>query len=138
MTKISGSGSGSISQRHGSADPDPDPHQNVMDSRHCLYLCGVQAPLKRRRLEVPALFPASSPRSSQPFMGSRGSRTAPPGNQPYFAPFFAVFRIRIRIHRIHVFFGLPDPDPLVRGMNPRDPDPHQNVMDTEHCFLPIR
>jgi hypothetical protein len=29
---------------------------------------------------------------------------------------------RIRIHRIHVFFGLPDPDPLVRGMDP-DPDP---------------
>jgi hypothetical protein len=30
----------------------------------------------------------------------------------------------MRIHRIHVFFGLPDPepDPLVRGMNP-DPDP---------------
>ena len=27
-----------------------------------------------------------------------------------------------RIHRIHVFFGLPDPDPLVRGMDP-DPDP---------------
>jgi hypothetical protein len=36
----------------------------------------------------------------------------------------AVFRIRIRIHRIHVFFGLPDP--LVRGMDPdpaMDPDP---------------
>jgi hypothetical protein len=32
----------------------------------------------------------------------------------------AVFRIRI--HRIHVFLGLPDPDPLVRGMDP-DPDP---------------
>ncbi len=32
----------------------------------------------------------------------------------------AVFRIRI--HRIHMFLGLkdPDPDPLVRGM---DPDP---------------
>jgi hypothetical protein len=30
-----------------------------------------------------------------------------------------VFRIRI-----HVFFGLPDPDPLVRGMDPPlDPDP---------------
>ncbi len=28
----------------------------------------------------------------------------------------------IRIHRIHMFFGLPDPDPLVRGMDP-DPDP---------------
>jgi hypothetical protein len=36
--------------------------------------------------------------------------------------FEPVFWIRIRIHRIHVFFGLPDPDPdpLVRGM---DPDP---------------
>ncbi len=36
----------------------------------------------------------------------------------------AVFRIRI--HRIHMFLGLPDPDPLVRGMDPdpfRDPDP---------------
>jgi hypothetical protein len=33
-------------------------------------------------------------------------------------------RIRIRVHWIHVFFGLldPDPDPLVRGMDP-DPDP---------------
>jgi hypothetical protein len=28
--------------------------------------------------------------------------------------------LRIRIHRIHMFLGLPDPDPLVRGM---DPDP---------------
>jgi hypothetical protein len=27
----------------------------------------------------------------------------------------AVFQIRIRIH---VFFGLPDPDPIVRGMDP--------------------
>ncbi len=34
--------------------------------------------------------------------------------------FLAVFRIRI--HRIHMFLGLPDPDPLVRGMDP-DPDP---------------
>jgi hypothetical protein len=34
----------------------------------------------------------------------------------------AVFRIRIRIQRIHVFLGLSDPDPLVRGMDP-DPDP---------------
>jgi hypothetical protein len=40
--------------------------------------------------------------------------------------FFPVLRIRIRIHRIHVFFGLPDPDPLVRCMDPDpalDPDP---------------
>jgi hypothetical protein len=27
----------------------------------------------------------------------------------------AVLRIRIRIHRIHMFLGLPDPDPLFRG-----------------------
>ncbi len=38
------------------------------------------------------------------------------------------FRIRIwiRIHRIHMFLGLPDPDQLVRGMDPDlapDPDP---------------
>ncbi len=31
-------------------------------------------------------------------------------------------RIWIRIHRIHMFLGLLDQDPLVRGMNP-DPDP---------------
>jgi hypothetical protein len=34
--------------------------------------------------------------------------------------FVTVLRIRIRIHRIHMFLGLLDPDPLVRGM---DPDP---------------
>jgi hypothetical protein len=33
-------------------------------------------------------------------------------------------RMRIQIHRIHVFLDLldPDSDPLVRGMDP-DPDP---------------
>ncbi len=36
--------------------------------------------------------------------------------------FQAVLRIRIRIHWIHVFFGLPDPDLSVRGMDP-DLDP---------------
>ena len=35
--------------------------------------------------------------------------------QNYALNLFAVFRIRI-----HMFLGLPDPDPLVRGM---DPDP---------------
>jgi len=29
-------------------------------------------------------------------------------------------QIQIRIHRIHMFLDLPDPDPLVRGM---DSDP---------------
>jgi hypothetical protein len=34
--------------------------------------------------------------------------------------------LRIRIHRIHMFLGLPDPDPLVSGMDldpALDPDP---------------
>ena len=43
---------------------------------------------------------------------------------PFLVQFLAV--LRIRIHRIHVFLGLLDPDPdpdlLVRGMDP-DPDP---------------
>jgi hypothetical protein len=32
--------------------------------------------------------------------------------------------LRIRVRRIHMFWGLldPDPDPVVRGMDP-DPDP---------------
>ncbi len=45
------------------------------------------------------------------------------------APFLAAV-LRIRINRIHMFLGLPDPDPLVRGMDPDldpalypDPDP---------------
>jgi hypothetical protein len=40
--------------------------------------------------------------------------------------FKAVLRIRIRlgirIHRIHMFLGLPEPQSLVRGMDP-DPTP---------------
>jgi hypothetical protein len=33
-----------------------------------------------------------------------------------------MFRIQIRNHEIHMFLGLPDPDQLVRGIDP-DPDP---------------
>jgi hypothetical protein len=43
--------------------------------------------------------------------------------------FEAVFRIRI--HRIHMFLGLPDPDPLVRGMDPDpalEPDPDPSII----------
>ncbi len=35
------------------------------------------------------------------------------------------------IHRIHVFFGLLDPDPLVRDMDPDpalDPDPDPSII----------
>ncbi len=53
--------------------------------------------------------------------------------------FEAVFRIRI--HRIHMFLGLPDPDPdpLVRGVDP-DPDPsiiklnNKKTLDS-YCFV---
>jgi hypothetical protein len=43
----------------------------------------------------------------------------------------AVLRIRIHtlIHRIHMFLGLLDPDPLVRGMDPDpDPDPDPSII----------
>jgi hypothetical protein len=39
----------------------------------------------------------------------------------------AALRIRIRIH---MFLGLLDPDPLVRGMDP-DPDPLVRGMDPD-------
>ncbi len=42
-----------------------------------------------------------------------------------------VFWIRFRILRIHVFFGLLDPDPLVRGMDPDpalDPEPDPSII----------
>jgi hypothetical protein len=35
--------------------------------------------------------------------------------------------LRIRIHRIHMFLGILDPDPLVEGMDP-DPDPDPSVI----------
>jgi hypothetical protein len=41
--------------------------------------------------------------------------------------------LRIRIHRIHVFLGLLDPGPLVRGMDPEsDLDP--SSIDF-YCFV---
>jgi hypothetical protein len=38
-----------------------------------------------------------------------------------------VFRIRIRIHRIHMFLDHKDPDPLVRDMDP-DPAPDPSII----------
>ena len=47
--------------------------------------------------------------------------------------FPTVLRIQIRIHRIHVFLGLLDPDldPLVKGMDPDpalDPVPDSSII----------
>jgi hypothetical protein len=44
------------------------------------------------------------------------------GDNLYKAVFIVFFQAVFRIHRIHVFLGLPNPDPLFRGMDP-DPDP---------------
>jgi hypothetical protein len=44
--------------------------------------------------------------------------------------------LRIRIHQIHMFLGLPDPDPLVRGMDPdTDPVYHQAKI-VRKTFIP--
>ncbi len=53
------------------------------------------------------------------------------GMATYGTPCGAVLRIRIRIHRIHVFLGFLDPDPdlLVRGMDPdSDPAPDPSII----------
>ncbi len=56
----------------------------------------------------------------------------------------SVLRIRIRISRIHMFLGLPDPgkkqdphsDPDPNPIRKRygSPDPYQNFMDPQHCL----
>jgi hypothetical protein len=59
--------------------------------------------------------------------------------------FRSVFQIRIRIHRIHVFLGFLDPDPLVRGMDPdpdQDPNPSISTKNSKenldsYCFVTI-
>ncbi len=49
--------------------------------------------------------------------------------QKYLAVYFKAV-LRIRIHRIHMFLGLPDPDPLVIGMDP-DPDPSSSCKNSK-------
>jgi hypothetical protein len=49
--------------------------------------------------------------------------------------------LRIRIHRIHMFLGLLDPDPLVRGMGPvpdpaLDPDPDPSIIMQKKTLIP--
>jgi hypothetical protein len=57
-------------------------------------------------------------------MDSVLGNTYPPARDKERSPLFlAVFRIRI--HWVHMFLGFPDPDPLVRGM---DPDPVPSII----------
>ncbi len=70
---------------------------------------------------------ASAPSLSPPAAATETALSRPQGGpaaRAAFSVLTAVLRIRIRIHRIHVFLGLldPDPDPLVRCMDP-DLDP---------------
>ncbi len=69
--------------------------------------------------------PSGLPESGRDPALPGGVPTEPPKPGYLRLGLMAVFRIRIRIHRIHMFFGLLDPDPdlLVRGMDP-DPDPY--------------
>jgi hypothetical protein len=41
--------------------------------------------------------------------------------------FLPVLWIQVWIHRIHMFLGLPDPDPLVRGVD-TDPYPEPSII----------
>jgi hypothetical protein len=91
MMKIEGSGS--TSQRHGS--PDPAPHENVMDPQH-------------RFKELVPEFYQSGDFLSNSLGIDFGKRQA--GVKVSIAVF--------RIHLIRMFLGLPNPDPLVIGMDP--------------------
>ncbi len=51
------------------------------------------------------------------------SRQGGAGTSDYLFPVF-----RIRFHRIHMFLGLPDPDPLVRGMDPAPDSDHSIIL----------
>jgi hypothetical protein len=154
----SGSESGSISQRHGSADSEPLPHQNVMDPEHCLppcqkYQCSIHigvGSLAIADLSLTVLWkynirlgwacyhagPGEYQCSAHNGVGSLAiadlSLTVLCEYNIHLGwsvlPVFRI-RIQIRIHRIHMFLGLLDPDldPLVRGMDP-DPDPDPSII----------
>ncbi len=108
-------------------NPHPDPYQNVTYPEH-------SAPPPSQGLQGDVVYVSwpIAPLVYKPNAGGAGSqpmRTAMHitwhGAQMNFG---SVLRSRTRIHRIHVFFGLPDPDPdpLVRGMDQDpalDPDP---------------
>jgi hypothetical protein len=111
MTKIAGSGS--ISQKHGSEDPDPDPPQNVMDPEHWSELSWLVVILRKQPLSYIGNLP-----------GNSRLCTCEIESLHIIPIIYAVLRIRI-----HMFLGLPDPDPPVRGMDPAlDPDPDPSII----------
>jgi hypothetical protein len=140
-------GSGSAGQSSESADPC----QSVKDPEHCLYVNSVLVSTRTYTL-LQTKYTSQCMGPSQLF-AKCGSRSRHFQNKKiiknvnffqkcvtkklhwvlHVIPVPAVLRIRIRIrirnHRIHLFLGLLDPDPLVRGMDPdpaSDPDPSIN------------
>ncbi len=144
------SGCGSVSQRVA------DPHQNVTDPQHCLLgrcqYCSFLSGLHKRRLRrwtrrcwrrgSPASWSSATsklealcfflvafllgPTYHPPSVAEMATITHLLGPFPLFLSVLPPV-LRIRIHRIHMFLGLHDPDPLVRGMDP-DPDPDPSII----------
>ncbi len=55
---------------------------------------------------------------------------------PRWIPFFLLFFLAVfRIHRIHMFLGLLDPDPLVRGMDPDQTSKNSKKNPNSYCFV---
>jgi hypothetical protein len=91
-----------------------------------LRISKLQFLIKKIEIKFPAInFRSSNPGSvSGSALNQCGSDTLPQGlTHPRQGPV-----LRIRIHQIHKFLGLldPDPDPLVRGMDP-DPAPDPSI-----------
>jgi hypothetical protein len=106
-----GSGSGSISQRYGSADPDP--HHNVW-MKQIFSWSQIQHFSCRTQVLVWGTVTKSVSKAQYMILQYMILRTTVESRVPDPNP-------DLDPPDSHVF-GLPDPDPLVRGMDP-DPDP---------------
>ncbi len=93
------------------------------------YHCNVFVVARKKERRETWAAPRMRSTMSRKSMFAFAQRPLPPipswtpaievGNK-YFWPVLRIRIHRIRIQRIHMFFGLPESDPLVRGM---DPDP---------------
>jgi hypothetical protein len=95
MPNLAGSGSGSISQRHGSVDPGSTPkchgYATLLNRKDNIGLMITSAPYRADRLASGS----AGPGMREPTLNSS---VADPDPNPD------------RIHRIHMFMGLLDPD----------------------------
>jgi hypothetical protein len=114
-----------VAQQSGWGPPPPGPGMPTAG----LHMAGHPAMLGPPQVKGLQLFLPLSPTPSFPHLGNNGLNQSGVQNVRYAIQIVDNYsrkdpvlriRIRIRIHRIHVFLGLLDPDPLVRCM---DPDP---------------